>query len=181
MACLGHPTHFSNREIDPCNQPGGPVLSFFLGGKRARGVISVSFVCLLAVGGWYWHSHGSATGSSPTPTQPIPVETAVARQADVPIYLMGLGTVQAFNTITVTTRVDGQLQSINFVEGQDVKAGDVLAQIDPRPYQAMLDQAVATKAKDDAQLANAKLDLQRYAALATQSYTSRQTYDTQRA
>jgi multidrug efflux system membrane fusion protein len=99
----------------------------------------------------------------------------------VPIYLMGLGTVQAFNTITVTTRVDGQLQTINFVEGQDVKAGDVLAQIDPRPYQAALDQAAATKAKDEAQLVNAKLDLQRYTTLAPQNYISKQIFDTQRA
>ena len=78
------------------------------------------------------------------------------------------GTPIEFNTITVTTRVDGQLQRINFVEGQEVKTGDLLAQIDPRPYQAVFDQAVATEAKDQAQLANAKLDLQRFATLGMQ-------------
>jgi multidrug efflux system membrane fusion protein len=109
------------------------------------------------------------------------VQTALAAQSDVPIYFDGLGTVQAFNTVTVTTRVDGQLQRVNFVEGQDVKAGDVLAQIDPRTYQATFDQAVSTKSKDDAQLANANLDLQRYEMLAPQNYTSKQTLDTQKA
>jgi multidrug efflux system membrane fusion protein len=153
-----------------------------LGVKRRRAGVSFSLAAVLAVVGWYWLSQLSATGQAPVPTPPpIPVETAAASRADVPIYLMGLGTVQAFNTITVTTRVDGQLQTISFVEGQDVKAGDILAQIDPRPYQAALDQAVATKAKDEAQLANAKLDLQRYAVLAPQNYTSKQIFDTQRA
>jgi multidrug efflux system membrane fusion protein len=109
------------------------------------------------------------------------VQTAFAAQSDVPIYFDGLGTVQAFNTVIVTTRVDGQLQRVNFVEGQDVKAGDVLVQIDPRTFQATFDQAVSTKAKDEALLANAKLDLQRYETLAPQNYTSKQTLDTQKA
>jgi multidrug efflux system membrane fusion protein len=159
-----------------------PRLSSLLGVNRMRAGVSFSLAAVLAVVGWYWLSPLSATGQAPATTPPpIPVETAAASRADVPIYLMGLGTVQAFNTITVTTRVDGQLQTISFVEGQDVKAGDVLAQIDPHPYQAALDQAVATKAKDEAQLANAKLDLQRYAVLAPQNYTSKQIFDTQRA
>src|SRR5437016_1354065 len=99
----------------------------------------------------------------------------------IPVYLQGLGTVQAFNTDTVTTRVDGQLQHIAFSDGQDVKAGDTLAQIDPRPYQAAYDQAVATKAKDEAQLANAQLDLTRYKALWTQNAIAQQMYTAQRA
>jgi multidrug efflux system membrane fusion protein len=89
--------------------------------------------------------------------------------------------VQAFNTVTVTTRVDGQIQNIDFADGREVKAGDVLAQIDPRIYQATYDQAVATEAKDQAQLANAKLDLQRYTALTKLDDISQQTYATQRA
>ena len=92
----------------------------------------------------------------------VPATVGIAQRKDIPVYLNGLGTVQAFNTVTVNTRVDGQLEQADFKEGQDVKAGDVLAQIDPRPFQAALDLAKATKAKDQAQLENAKLDLQRY-------------------
>ena len=92
----------------------------------------------------------------------VPATVGIAQRKDIPVYLNGLGTVQAFNTVTVNARVDGQLEQADFKEGQDVKAGDVLAQIDPRPFQAALDLAKATKAKDQAQLENAKLDLQRY-------------------
>ena len=106
---------------------------------------------------------------------------ATAEQKDVPIYLDALGTVQAFNTVTVKPMVDGPLIEVNFIEGQDVKKGDVLAQIDPRTYQAALDQAVAKKAQDEAQLANARLDLARYQKLAANNYTSAQQADTARA
>ena len=92
----------------------------------------------------------------------IPATVGTAERKNVPIFLTGLGTVQAYNTVTVNTRVDGELDKVKFKQGQDVKAGDVLAQIDPRPFQAALDLAKATKAKDQAQLENAKLDLQRY-------------------
>jgi multidrug efflux system membrane fusion protein len=80
---------------------------------------------------------------------PVPVVAAVAQAGDVPVYLTGLGTVQAYNTVTVRVRVDGALDKVVFVEGQDVKAGDLLAQIDPRPFQAQLDQVVAAKARDE--------------------------------
>ena len=92
---------------------------------------------------------------------PIPVVAAVAQAGDVPIYLTGLGTVRAYNTVTIHVRVNGTLDKVVFVEGQDVKGGDLLAQIDPRPYQAQLDQVVAARARDGALLAAAKLDLQR--------------------
>jgi membrane fusion protein, multidrug efflux system len=113
--------------------------------------------------------------------QAIAVDTAAVTKADVPIYLQGLGTVQAFYTVTVTARVDGELQKIGFTEGQTVKKGDLLAQIDPRPNQAAFEQAVATKAKDTAQLANAKRDFERYTVLQPQDLASKQTVDTQRA
>lgn len=108
---------------------------------------------------------------------PIPVVIGTVGHEDFPITEVGLGTVQAFNTVTIRARVDGTLQDVRFTEGQDVKAGDVLAVIDPRPFKAALDQAVATKAKDEAQLANAKLDLKRFVDL--RDFASRQSVDTQ--
>jgi len=112
---------------------------------------------------------------------PVVVDAVPTRRADVPIYLEGLGTVQAFNTVTVTARVDGELQKLGFTEGQDVRKGDLLAQIDPRPYQAALGQALAVKAKDEAQLVSARADLQRYVELAPENLASQQTLDSQRA
>ena len=112
---------------------------------------------------------------------PVPVEVAQLRLADVPITLEGLGTVQAFNSVAVRAQVDGILQRIQFREGQEVQAGEVLAQIDPRPYQAVLDQAMARKAQDQAQLQNAQLNLQRYADLARDDFASRQQLTNQQA
>ncbi|WP_342235805.1 efflux RND transporter periplasmic adaptor subunit [Inquilinus sp. OTU3971] len=125
---------------------------------------------------------GSAASAAPEAAAPppaVPVEAAAAARRDVPVYLTGLGTVQALNTVTVKTRVDGQLQTVSFQEGQHVSAGQTLAQIDPRPFQAALDQAKATKAKDEAQLANAQLDLQRFQNL--HQYATAQSVDTQKA
>jgi multidrug efflux system membrane fusion protein len=113
--------------------------------------------------------------------RPVAVDTAGVTQSDVPIYLQGLGTVQAFYTVTVTARVDGELEKIGFTEGQTVHKGDLLAEIDPRPNQAALAQALATKAKDAAQLANARRDFERYTVLQPQDLASKQTVDTQRA
>jgi len=120
----------------------------------------------------------AAANSGPPP---IAVETATVAQADVPVYLQGLGTVQAYYTVTVTARVDGELQKIAFTEGQTVKKGDLLAQIDPRPNQAAYEQAVAVKAKDQALLENAKRDMERYKILQPQDLASKQTVDTARA
>jgi multidrug efflux system membrane fusion protein len=112
---------------------------------------------------------------------PVPVLVAPAAKADVPVYLDAVGTIKALNTVTVSPQVDGKLLSVNFKEGDDVKKGDVLARIDPTLYQAQLDQAVAKKAQDEAQLANAKLDLDRYEKLAATNATTRQQADTQKA
>jgi multidrug efflux system membrane fusion protein len=119
--------------------------------------------------------------SAPGAPQSVRVETALAARRDVPIYLEGLGTVQAYYTVTITPRVDGELLSLGFTEGQVVKPGDVLAQIDARPYQAALDQAAAMKAKDTALLENARRDLARYISLAPEEFTSEQTLETQRS
>lgn len=112
---------------------------------------------------------------------PVPVAVATAKTADVPIYLDGLGTVQAYQSVAIHAQVNGQLIQILFHEGQDVKQGDVLARIDPRIYQASLDQAVAKQRQDAATLANARLDVARYAKLAAGAYASKQQYDTARA
>ncbi|MGB6452441.1 MAG: efflux RND transporter periplasmic adaptor subunit [Steroidobacteraceae bacterium] len=120
----------------------------------------------------------AATRSGP---EAVAVDAAPATRRDVPIYLDGLGTVQAFYTVKVNSRVDGELEKVAFAEGQDVKRGQLLAQIDPRPYKAALDQAVATRAKDEAQLQDAHLDLQRYTILAPQNLASKQQLDTQQA
>jgi multidrug efflux system membrane fusion protein len=134
---------------------------------------------------WRGHSGGARAADHEKKggdgSQTISVETAVASRSDVPVYMEGLGTVQAFYTVTVTARVDGELQQVGFVEGQTVKKGDLIAQIDPRPFQAALDQAIAVHAKDVAQLASAKADLDRYMQLAPQNLASKQTLDSQHA
>jgi len=111
----------------------------------------------------------------------VSVEAASVTRANVPVNVEGLGTVQAFNTVTVTSRVDGALQKLGFTEGQMVHKGDLLAQIDPRPFQAALELAQAAKAKDEAQLASARQDLQRYMILAPQNLASQQVLDAQKA
>ncbi|WP_072373445.1 efflux RND transporter periplasmic adaptor subunit [Hyphomicrobium sp. NDB2Meth4] len=111
---------------------------------------------------------------------PVPVVTTNSRLENVPVWLEGVGTAKARNTVTVRPQVDGKILSINFKEGQDVKAGDLLAQIDPVTFQAQLDQAVAKKALDESQLANAKRDLERYDQLSSNVIAAK-TVDTQRA
>jgi membrane fusion protein, multidrug efflux system len=147
--------------------------------KRAA-LGGLALVALLLIM-WRVVLHKSADAATRLAPQAIAVDTAAVAHADVPIYLQGLGTVQAFYTVTVTARVDGELQKIAFTEGQEVRKGDLLAQIDPRPNQAAYDQAVATKAKDASLLANAKRDFDRYTLLQPQNLASKQTVDTARA
>jgi multidrug efflux system membrane fusion protein len=118
----------------------------------------------------------------PVPPPPaIPVVAATVMSQDVPIYLQGVGTVIAYNNVVVRSQITGQLTSINFTQGQAVHAGDLLAQIDPRPYQAQLDQATANRDRDQAQLANAQANLARYTPLAAKGYATSQLVDTQQA
>src|SRR3954469_8694599 len=111
----------------------------------------------------------------------IPVDVMRAEKTSFPVYLRGLGSIQSFNMVTVRTRVDGEIVKVNFKEGQMVAEGDLLVQVDPRPYQAMLDQATAKRGQDQATLENAKLDLQRVETLIRSSSpaASRQQVDTQ--
>ena len=115
------------------------------------------------------------------PPPPVPVTVATATQGDVPVYLRGIGTVQAFNAVEVKAQVNGVLVNVPAHEGDEVKKGTLLAVVDPRPYQATLDAAMAKRDQDQAQLQNAQLDLKRYQSLATQSFASRQQVDTQQA
>jgi membrane fusion protein, multidrug efflux system len=155
-------------------------------GSRTRRYLAIAVVLILIAGALYY-----VFGSSPAPTRPggrfagesgpVPVLVAAAQKADVPVYLYAVGTTKALNTVTISPQVDGKLLSVSFKEGDDVKKGDVLARIDPTIYQAQLDQAIAKKAQDEAQLANARLDLDRYEKLAATNAVNRQQTDTQKA
>src|ERR1700745_1597146 len=143
---------------------------------------------ILAVGGlgyfgwqrFYGDSHEAAATNAQKPARnPVRVTVAPVEKTDFPVYLTSLGTVQAFNTVVVRSRVDGQIDKIAFTAGQLVTQGDLLAEIDPRPYQAALDQAKAKKEQDEANLANTNLDLQRFLKLG--EFATRQQIDTQRS
>ncbi len=138
---------------------------------------------VVVVVAWGWHSRQSEpqVAGAHKDHAAVAVETAVATRQDVPVYLEGLGNVQAFYTAKINSRVDGELERVGFTEGQLVKKGDLLAQIDSRPLQAALEQARAMQAKDVAQLDSAKRDLERYLVLAPKNLTSQQVLDAQRA
>ena len=143
--------------------------------SRTRLVTLGAAIVVVLFFGWRWYGQAKKSDDpSANAHAAIRVDTAAAKRADVPIYLDGLGTVQAFYTVTIKARVDGQLQKLGFTEGQALKQGALIAQIDPRPYQAALDQAIAMKAKDSAQLRGAQRDLARYVILAPQELTSQQ-------
>jgi membrane fusion protein, multidrug efflux system len=154
--------------------------------KKSRTIGWIVLIAVLGGAGYYgWHHHQESVQKAENAQKAaarrpaIPVSISPVEQADFPVYLTGLGTVQAFNTVVVRTRVDGQIDKIAFKEGQMVKQGDLLAEIDPRPFQASLDQAKAKKVQDEANLANANLDLQRYTKLG--EFATRQQTDTQRS
>src|SRR5882724_1739690 len=156
-----------------------------------RAILGIIGALVLLIAWWSFHHPASSdqsgsTGAAGTSGRrggfggggPVPVVAGKVEQKDMPIYLDGLGTVQAFNTVTVHTRVDGQLQQVLFSEGQNLKAGDLIAVIDPRPFQAALDQAIAKKAQDEAQFANAKVTLARNTDLLKKKVIDQQDFDT---
>jgi multidrug efflux system membrane fusion protein len=157
--------------------------------KKARGstrrTLAIGIVLIAVAAALYYVFSGPATQQRRSPRfggdGPVPVLVAAVARADVPVHLDAVGTVKALNTVTVRPQVDGKLLSVNFTEGDDVKKGDVLAKIDPVIYQAQLDQVVAKKAQDEAQLANARIDLERYEKLAATNAINKQQTDTQRA
>ncbi len=152
-------------------------------GMSIRAVAAMAVAALVGVAAVWWSNFGGngprAVAQAAPPLVPVTAGTVVAQ--DVPVFLHGIGTVQAYNMVTVKTRVDGQIVKVNFKEGQEVKEGDPLFQIDPRPYEAALEQAQAAKLKDQAQLAGAQLDLDRYSKLLGTGYQTRQSFDEQTA
>jgi multidrug efflux system membrane fusion protein len=154
--------------------------------RTIRWIVPIAALAAAGYSGWQqWHGADKASTdkgaqkSAASSSNAVPVTIAPVVKADFPVYLGGLGTVQGFNTVLVRTRVDGQIDKIAFKEGQLVNQGDLLVQIDPRPFQAALDQAKAKKAQDAANLANANLDLQRFTKLG--EFATRQQTDTQRS
>ncbi|MGY4288933.1 multidrug efflux system membrane fusion protein [Bradyrhizobium sp. LM2.7] len=153
--------------------------------SRRRGFV-MTLITLAILGGlgylgWTAMHQQPANNRNQRPDLPVPVLAATPRVQDVPVYLDGVGAIRALNTVTVRSQVDGKLIAVNFTEGQDVKKGDVVGEIDPAIYQAAYDQAVAKKAQDQAQLANQRIDLTRYEQLAASNAGSKQQADTQRA
>ncbi len=150
-------------------------------GKRLW--ITLFAVCILGVASYYLlggtDRSGAAKKTAKPPSPPLPVAAVAAKSADVGVYLTGLGTVTPVNTVTVKTRVDGQLMGVLFKEGQIVASGDLIAEIDPRPFEVQLTQAEGQMARDEALLKNARLDLQRYQVLSEQDSIAKQQRDTQ--
>src|SRR5882724_697474 len=153
--------------------------------RGRRSAMIATCLAILAAGGavyWYW-VQGSEPARAARPSGPaaVPVSVAVVGRQDMPIYLTGLGTVQASYTIAIHSQVDGKLQEVLFTEGQHVTKGDVLAKIDPRLFQAALDQAVAKRAQDQATLIGFQKDLDRFRTLGSKGFETQQNVDQQQA
>jgi multidrug efflux system membrane fusion protein len=159
------------------------------GGRRSRRfwIILLALACIVGLGAWIAHGRQARVQQARPPAgaaaglqaRSVPVVVAPVRTGDLSVFLTALGSVTPLNTVTVKSRVDGQLLRTHFTEGQIVHAGDLLAEIDPRPFQAQLIQAEGQLARDQANLANARLDLERYQRLAAQEMIARQQLDTQ--
>jgi len=151
---------------------------------RRKVIVSAMAVAVTALVGalGVTHRFPSKPASAAAPAVPtVPVVAGTVNSGDVPIYLQGVGTVIAYNTVIVRSQIQGQITKINFSEGQTVKTGDLLAVIDPRPYQAQLDQANANRSRDEAQLTNAQANLKRYTTLGNQGWATPQLVETQQA
>ncbi len=165
---------------------------------KSRWWLWIVILAVVGIGIWYYRAaystgqaDGKASAGAPSTGKgkggvggagfSVPVVIAAAQKGDLPVYLVGLGTVTAFNTVTVRSRVDGQIVKVNFTEGQFVHAGDALIEIDPRPYQVQLEQAEGQLAKDQAQLHDVQVDFERYQLLYNEGVVPKQQVDTQQA
>jgi len=186
--------------IEEVNAPGAnrTVLAADLPMREAGSPLNFRWILLLlgvlaVAGWWYFHSRGAQANGAAATTgasgaagpadsgRAVPVVVATAHRGDLPVYFNGLGNVTAFNTVTVRSRVDGQIVKINFTEGQYVKEGDALIEIDPRPFQVQLEQAEGQLAKDQAQLKDMQVDYERYQQLFKEGVIPKQQVDTQQA
>src|SRR3982075_2961748 len=152
--------------------------------KKQVVIPAALLTAVVAAGGILYFMHGQAphkAAAAPAPPPPVSVVAGVVAQHDVPIYLSGVGTVIAYNTDIVRAQIQGQINSINFTEGQTVHAGDLLAQIDPRPYQALIDQYTGNLERDNAQLINAQANLTRYTTLGEKGWATPPLLETQKA
>jgi membrane fusion protein, multidrug efflux system len=152
--------------------------------RRRIVILTALLIAVLAIGGTVATAQrflGTRKAAAPAPAPTVPVVAATVAQHDVPIYLTGVGTVIAYNTVVIRSQIQGQLVSINFTEGQTVHTGDLIAQIDPRPYQAQIDQITATRDRDQAQLVNAEANLARYTQLGQKGWATPQLVETQTA
>src|SRR6201999_2845883 len=150
---------------------------------KKKSVIAVLLTALVAAGGllYFAPAHALQKAAPPVPPPAVPIVAGVVTQHDVPIYLSGVGTVIAYNTDVVRAQIQGQIISINFTEGQTVHAGDLLAQIDPRPYEALIDQYTGNLERDQAQLINAQANLTRSTARGERGWATPQLLETQKA
>src|SRR6195256_4320277 len=151
---------------------------------KKKVVVPALLTAVLAAGGLLYFMHirpMEKADATAAPPPPAPIVAGTVTQHDVPIYLTGVGTVIAYNTDVVRAQIQGQLISINFTEGQKVHAGDLLAQIDPRPYQALIDQYTGNLQRDQAQLKNAEANLSRYTTLGDKGWATPQLVETQQA
>lgn len=151
--------------------------------RRTPIILTLAAIAALTGGGFYfWRERGVAESAAPpAPPPAVPVVAGVVSSSNVPIYLRGVGTVIAYNTVVVRSQIQGQITQIAFTEGQAVHTGDLLAQIDPRPYQAQIDQLTATRDRDQSQLTNALANLDRYSKLLEKGYATTQLVETQKA
>jgi membrane fusion protein, multidrug efflux system len=144
-------------------------------------ILAILLVAVLASGLIGWRAFSTPKPAPAAAPPAVPVVAASVLSHDVPIYLRGVGTVIAYNNVIVHSQITGQLIKVAFTQGQTVKKGDLLGEIDPRPYQAQLDQAIANRDRDQAQLVNAQANLDRYVPLAKKGYATSQLVDTQKA